>query len=407
MTVSSVIGWLSMSDLGMGNHLTTALAHATGTSEFTRARRETTAVFWAIAAICVALSVAAGLLIPIISWGQVFNAVGLVSERELTEMVAAFTALTIGGILTSLVYRVFDAFQEGWKVNAYTAASSGLSLVGLVFAVRLRSGLPVLAAAMLGPQVLLGAIASFVTFRYERPGVLGGFRSLKKGSFTEAARSGGWYFLVGLQSLFWLSKDNLMISRLLGPEHVGSFNTSFRVLFSLMGLLGARIGQSLWPAYAEAIGSGHWEWIRSAYRRTTIATILSYGASAALFAAVSGPLIKLWAGSALVTPQPVVWALAGEFTVLCWLNLVSYLLMAAGQPKTIAISLLLGGAFSIALGYWLMRALGLVGLPLANLVSLGIFGVLPLSYATNRLLGEGRGSGIASAEASLAEGASG
>jgi O-antigen/teichoic acid export membrane protein len=373
----------------MANHLTTALANSSGRDDKAAARRETTAVFWTLLGISVALASVTGLAWPAIPWQAVFNTGDLVRGRELSAMVAVILALTLASIPLSLAYRVFDAYQEGWKVNAWQAAASALTLVALVAAVRFKASLATLATALLGPPIFASGLASLILFGRDRSYLIAGVTAVDRESIRSAFQGGVWFFLAAVQSIFWLSKDNLLIAHLVGPEYVGPYSTGFRVFFSLLGILGARVGQSLWPAYAEAIGKDHLGWIRSAYFRTLLATMGTYIAAAMIFATFASPLMRLWVGRDLVTSRPVVWALGAEFTVLCWANLMAYLLMAANRPRVVATSGLVAGGVSVVLGVILARVMGIAGIPVANTICLLVFQVPPLHSAVRLVLAGG------------------
>jgi O-antigen/teichoic acid export membrane protein len=114
-------------------------------------------------------------------------------------------------------------------------------------------------------------------------------------------------------------------------------------------------------------------------------------------AALSQPLIRVWAGEPLVPRASVAWLLAVQFALIAWANLSGYFLLAAGRYAAVARAGVIGGLVSLALNAAAVPRFGAEWVPITNIACLVIFVVGPLELLARRVIRDGLASaGIAS-----------
>jgi O-antigen/teichoic acid export membrane protein len=389
VVASTLIGVVTLLDFGLGNHLTTTLAHALAREDRAAARADVATIFGLSLALMVAGLVLFVATWPIAPWAHLWNVTDPLAAMEAPRVLWVVVVVALIGIPINLVTRVQYAFQEGWKVNFWQSLGGLAALAGLILAVHLQAGLPVLAFALAGiPVLVMMADLVVVAAREKRwlfarpwvfdrlgaPGVLWQSRHLLANN---------------LQSLFWLAKDTLVVNLAYGPAELVRFSTIFRVYILLLGMIVGSVTVAAWPALADGMGRGDWRWVERAYARFFAVAVGGYSAALLFLAAFARPLIRLWAGEALVPRTEVAWLLALQFMLIASANMSGYLLLAAGRYAAVARAGIIGGLASLALNALVAGRFGPEWVPATNVVCLLVFVVIPLHVLARRLISEG------------------
>jgi O-antigen/teichoic acid export membrane protein len=167
------------------------------------------------------------------------------------------------------------------------------------------------------------------------------------------------------------------------------FSTIFRVYILLLGMIVGSVTVAAWPALADGMARGDWRWVERAYARFFAVAVGGYSAAVLLLAALARPLIRLWAGEALVPRTEVAWLLALQFMLIASANMSGYLLLAAGRYAPVARAGLLGGLASLALNALVVGRFGPEWVPATNIGCLVVFVVVPLHVLARRLIRDG------------------
>jgi O-antigen/teichoic acid export membrane protein len=191
------------------------------------------------------------------------------------------------------------------------------------------------------------------------------------------------------QALFWIAKDTLVVNLAYGASELVRFSTIFRAYLVLHILIVGSVTVAVWPALADAIAREDWRWVQRTYSRFFVTAVGGYSATVLILAAFARPLIRLWAGEALVPHAEVAWLLAIQFLLIASVNMSSYLLVAAGRYAAVARAGLSGGVVSLALNALVVGRLGPEWVPATNIGCLVVFVVVPLHLLARRMIKEG------------------
>jgi O-antigen/teichoic acid export membrane protein len=392
VVASTLIGVVTLLDFGLGNHLTTVLAHALARNDRQAARSDVATVF----GLSVGLALAGLMLFaaswPLAPWGRLWNVTDPLAAAEAPHVLWVVIVVTLVSIPVNLVSRIQFALQEGWKVNLWQSLGGLATLAGLMLAVRAHAGLPSLAFALAGiPVLVMMADLAMVALREQR------WLFAKPWAFDRAAAPGVlWHsrhlLINNFQSLFWLAKDILVVNLAYGAAELVRFSTIFRGYVVLLILIVGSVTAAAWPALADAMARGDWRWVERAYARFFATAVGGYSAAVLLLAAFARPLIRLWAGDALVPRTEVAWFLALQFALIACVNMSSYLLLAAGRYAAVARAGVIGGLASLALNALVVRRFGPEWVPITNIGCLVVFVVIPLHVLARRLIRQGLAS---------------
>jgi O-antigen/teichoic acid export membrane protein len=302
ITIGSFLTWFSLADLGLGNGLSNAItkARAAGDHEGARAVVSTTMVL--LGTIALGLAVVFALAFPFVPWARVFAVSARVDRAELHRTVALCLAVFALSFPLGVVDRVLGACQEGYLVNYWSSATSVLTTVALLVAVRFGSGLPTLVLALSVLPLLSRLAWTFWVFTRIHPEL----RPRRAAYRAELSRSllgtGGAFLVVQLASLGMWQNDNLIIAQLYGAAAVGPYSVAFRIANIYIALVNMWLSP-LWPAYADATARGDIAWIRATVWRTIRISVGATLGAAAGMIALGGFVIHVWTRKADMVPS--------------------------------------------------------------------------------------------------------
>jgi O-antigen/teichoic acid export membrane protein len=304
LTLQSLLGLGTFADLGIGNGAMNALSAAQARGDRNRINRIITSAVTMLAG----LSVFGVVMAPVASRWAVVQQVGGSNASDVAAGLAAFTAYFALSLPLGFIDRVNAAFQEAAVTNLARSGVAVATLACTWIAARSGGSFKAICIATLAPQLLGWALVWIIEFR-RRPWLMLGYKLFDR-SLARSVLGVGLLFLgIQLLSAFNWSMDNILISSVLGPEHVTPYAVQVRV-FALVGSISSMILTPLWPAYADAVVHGDHAWIRKTLLRSLVGAAavsapLAFGAAAAL------PLIlRVWTGDGIRTSPLLAYGLA-------------------------------------------------------------------------------------------------
>jgi O-antigen/teichoic acid export membrane protein len=372
LTLSSLITWMAIADLGLANSLINALSTADGKDDRQAARRAVASAFWlvtaiAAAAITICLSVA-----PLISWPRIFNVESPLAVAEITPaivVVLLFCALRLPAAIFGCVYQ---AYQEGYVYQIWNGVSGLLAAAGLIVAIQMRAGLPWLAAAFLGSMLLADALSAIYLFGWRREWLLPSLRYFDWMQAKWLLRRGGQFWIAQASTVLLLQTDLVIVSLIFGVGETAGYGTSLR-LFALIGAAQSAFIAPLWAAYGEASARGDTDWVSLTFKRSIRVSLLwSVPATTALVIAM--PFLF----TLLVTPDVksnthlrlamMITEIINSIT-----RCIAVLLNGLGAVRTLAIIGPVSGLVNIALSLLLGDSIGVPGVAWATAICLSLF----------------------------------
>jgi O-antigen/teichoic acid export membrane protein len=159
-------------------------------------------------------------------------------------------------------------------------------------------------------------------------------------------------------------------------------------LFNFAVLVPSLLMQSLWPAYAEAYARGDGTWIRRTFRMNMRGCLLITAAISLPFIIFGKPIISHWTRGT-TTPSMELLLLMGAWSVIngAFSSLVT-LLNGIGKLR---VQMKIGMAtaiINIAMSIFLVTRWGLEGVIFGTVGSYLMIAVIPLGFATRKILSE-------------------
>ncbi|PME40716.1 hypothetical protein BCV40_22230, partial [Vibrio sp. 10N.286.55.E12] len=226
-----------------------------------------------------------------------------------------------------------------------------------------------------GASILMSKILLTVLFFGKNKELVPSLRDFQKNIMGKLMNVGMAFFALQLVSMFILLSDRIIITQLLGPASVTSYDIVYR-LFSVVLILHGIVNAPMWSAYTEAYSKQDKNWIIKNLKKMKL-LVFSLVAVTLILYLFSSELVKLWVGDEVTTTDRLSLYMAVYVIVLAWCNNYAFFLNAINNIKIQFYMLLVGAAINIPLSVYFVeyQGLGNSGVVLATIISLSLFAI--------------------------------
>lgn len=267
-TILSVLSWINLFDLGLGNGLRNRLPVCMEEHDTGGARAAVSTTYFLMGGMALAVGVAGYLICPLIPWNTVFNVDPTVLDAG---VLLTSVRIVFAGILLQLVLKIAGsllyALQKAALVDALSLFSNLIILISLylipggTLAQNLVTMSVINVAAVNLPLLLATAVLFFGPLRHMAPSP----------RYLSREEVGG-ILGIGL-SLLWLqltymvltSANELVITRLTSPESVVEYQAYYKI-FKTAAMAVSLALTPVWSVVTKAQAEGDFRWIRKIYR---------------------------------------------------------------------------------------------------------------------------------------------
>ncbi|NMB65016.1 MAG: oligosaccharide flippase family protein [Spirochaetes bacterium] len=298
MIVSSLVVWLQLSDLGIGNGLLNALTEAYGRNDIEAANNYITTSVMSLTILSIAAIYPTYLLSFYMPWDLVLN----IHDPGYIEIVKkCFFIVGIFFLISmplTVVTKIFIAYQLGFIPNIFQIIVSIVSLILLIICIFLKLNILWFAALMsLAP--LIGSIFLWIIFFRKMDWYSFNFNFFE--GFKRLANSSLPLFILQIFALMINNLTNIIISNKANLTLVSEFNIVYKVYLFIF-FIGTAISIPFYPAIRESLVSGDVKWANKSIKRVLFFRVTIVFCSSLPFLFIGDRLISLWVGHNLVYP---------------------------------------------------------------------------------------------------------
>jgi len=387
VTIGSLLAWLGLSDLGLGNGFSNAINTALGQGRTDLARTHVSNAIFLLSLPALVVALAFYFLWPAIDWSNFFGLASAQAKSEIGPATALALAIVLLQIPLSMTGRIYMALQEGRIVNYWNAAGNLLSLLALLVVTQTQGGLPWLVVAVSGMSLLLSCANTAWLYLVHKPQLAPAFRYVDFREMRSVAHVGGQFCLIQIMALVTFQTDNFFVGHFLGAANVPQYSLTY-TLFNYTSLPQNIFFAYLWTAYNEAIARKDIAWVKKAFRLNLIGGGLFAIVASASLAYVAKPFLAWWGGPAAVPSTELVAWMAAWAVINPYCNALACLLAAASHLKAQIRYSALASLSNIVLSYILVQHWGIQGAIAATVISYLVFVCTPVYRDVNSLLQE-------------------
>ncbi len=386
VTLTALLGWVTVTELGIGPALTMSLAMNRTEEQLGRESMLFCTSFFVMAVIG---SIVIASLLIIISVFPVQDLLGPQYVKSSGEMIAGI--MTLGSLMAiQLILNIVPATRAGYQeVNLnylWTVIGNGLSCIFIIIVAKAYPSVCGMILAVYGGQVLGNMGNGLILLSRDRPHL-----SRRLGTFDYSLAkwliSNGLAFTLVRASVFVHRQVSLLVlARFDGPVAVTTMAVMFQLVNLAQGIV-VMLTQPLWPAIMDANSRADTRWIRKAFVKMGSISV-AYSIIVALILSFAGDLIvKTWIGRDLSISAALQTATGVYFVLVIWTHVSYTVALGLGKPHFPASIMCLESLLGLILLLIIIPHMQTIGAPIALSIAMAAVTswVFPL-YIKRRLI---------------------
>lgn len=357
ITLSSVIAWIGYFDIGLGNGLRNRFAECMAKGEHLLARIYVSTTYAALTMIFGLFFIIFLLISPNIDWSEVLNA-----PMQMADELRLLVQITVGFFLLRFILKLVSviivADQRPALSNAFEPIGNAISLIGILLLMHFTQPSLVNLGLVLGASPIIVLIAaSFYFYNSDYKSYRPSISKVDFHHFKDLAGLGFQFFIIQVTVVVIISANNLIITQVVGPEAVTSYNVAYRY-FGLISMLFVIITNTYWSAYTEAFVKEDFNWIRKS-TRTLIKIWYGIAIILVLLLLFSNQFYMLWVGEKVKVPFLLSLSSAIFVLINVWVSIFTYFINGTGKIKLQLYVTVITAVISIPLAIFLAKSLGM------------------------------------------------
>jgi len=392
LTLSSLVGWVAMFDVGIANGLRNKLSESLAIKDFEKARIYVSTTYVIIGIIASLLIVLFFLGFRWVSWQNVFNS-NFIPEEELQRVVIIVSVFFLLKFISDIINVVASSFQMVSVSSILLFLSNlGLTISVWILTKSTNANLILLALSLSVIPFLISLGANFYLFRRQFKIVKPSFKYVDFKQSRTIISLGSQFFILQIIGLIIFQTDNILIAQFFSPAEVTNFNVAYKY-YSIITILFTIALTPYWTAFTEAYHKDDFNWIKSSMKKLISYWILSI-VMLGVMLFMANRVIKLWVGDAVKISFSLSLSICAYIMVTNWNAIFASFSNGVGKLRLQIYYAMFMGIINIPLCFILVKIfnLGTFAMPLSNFICL-IFGA-GLSYIQYRKIISKKATGI-------------
>lgn len=361
LTLSSIIGWISLFDLGLGNGFRNKYAEAKAKGDLQLARYYLSTTYFSIGIIVMIVLLGAILINTQINWSNFLQ----LSQTYNKELSKCFNILVIF-IGIQMVANVFSMLltadqKPSWSA-LITCIGQILSLVSLYILTKLsdHGSLENLAIFYSGLPCFVLIIASILMFRFSRYKILTPkLKYVRKSLIKDILSLGFQFFIIYLCLIAVFQITNIVITREIGAYGVTQYNIAnkyFNCLFMVISI----IITPMWSAFTDAYTKGDMDWMKKALKKLEQIWLFSVGVGLIMLICAQ-TVYHFWLHDQVIIPMTVSVGMLIFVVMQSIGNIYMYLINGIGKIRLQTFVYIFFALISYPALTWSCKEFGLIG----------------------------------------------
>ena len=374
-TILTVISWVVFFDMGIGNGMRNKLAESLAVNNIHLSRNYISTTYFFVTLLIIVIYGILVFITQFINFQTLFNTTQIDPNEIKTAFLVALFFL-LANFLLSLINQVAHACQKTSLTVLNQFLSNAIALMLIFPLSKIIHGHLVYLAITYGIALnLANIILSYYFYKINKQ-LIPQLKYFDRHQITSLISLGLQFFVIQLAVVIIFMTDKMIITQILGPKYVTSYDIVFK-LFSIVTIIHGIIIAPLWSTYTEAFINNDLIWIKTTLKKLNLLMlpIIIVVIFMTLFAK---EIIKIWIGEDLAIDNNLV-IFMGIFVIIStWNNIYAYFLNGIGAIKIQLYSSIFAASINIPLSIFLSYrcSLGLSGIILATIISLSFFAIL-------------------------------
>lgn len=371
LSLSTIIGWVALFDLGFGNGLRNKIAETVAKDNWDLAQQYVSTAYIYMAAVFTPVCFFAYLLCPLMEWHSLLN---VQSEYEV-QIVKVMRIIIVFFAVTSIVKlqgTVLLALQKSALSALVDLGGQFLTLIlTIVLLYTTEGSLTYLAIIICISPIIMYIANSFWLYGWQYKRLRPRIRLANKALLKDVLGLGINFFIINMAVLVLFQTMNILISYVSGPEAVTEYNVVYKYL-SLPLMMSSLLTAPFWSAYTDAYALRDYAWMKASYKKISKIFFLVV-AILTLMVCIYPFVFKIWLGAKVNIHFTMIIAVTVYVIIMVINQVNSNIVNGIGTLRLQLLLSVLSIVGNIPLSLFLGRMYGAAGVVL----SVAFFNLLP------------------------------
>lgn len=376
LTMSAILSWFSLFDLGLGNGLRNRLTIALANENYEDAKIYVSTTYIILSVIFSGLLLLFIVINPFIDWLKVFNA-----PEILNDEINFAVLICVGCIFFQLVFRLVNtillSLQKAAMADLINATVQLIIFLGLCL-LKLQS-----TNTLKSVTIVFAVIPIFVFFSanvylfstrlsFIRP-TFSSFRKIYVKNLLSLSIN---FFLIQIAALVLYASDNFIITQLFTPADVSVYNVAYKY-FSITNLVLTIVLPSFWSMTTKAYAENDFYWIKNSVNKLLLIWCI-LGVLSVVQLLVSNSIYNVWTDGKVKVPFVLSICMLIYYMIFNFSVILSNFLNAVGKTRIQLYYALFAMIVNVPIAYILVKpfSLGIIGIPIATILVMSGAGVI-------------------------------
>lgn len=386
LTLTSIVGWFTFFDAGLGNGLRNKLTEAMAKGEHQLAKEYVSTTYALISAIFIGVLFLFYCVNPLLHWNEILNTTS-VPEKELALLALVVFTFFLLKFIFNLIGIILMADQKPALNNAFNPIGNILSLIIIyVLTITTKGKLVIMGFVLSIVPVMVLIIASFFLFKGRYHDLRPHISKINWKHSSSLLGLGVKFFIIQIAAIILFSTSNIIITQILGPEQVAIYNIAFKY-FQVPVMLYGIIMTPIWSAVTDAYTRKDYPWLKNTLSKLNKFSLLFF-VGIILMLIFGQYAYTFWVGQKINIPFSVSATMALYSIINVFLSPYTQYVNGMGKLYISTRLVVLIFAFYIPLAILLAKSpLQLAGVMLATCIINGI-GIPIQIIQTNKLINQ-------------------
>lgn len=361
LTLNSILSWVYLMDIGLGNGLRNKLTEAIANNDTEKGKTYVSTAFFFMTLIIVGFYILFLISQSFLDWYKILN-VAVDAVPHLNSLVTIIFAFFCISFVFKLIGNIYMAHQLPAVNDFLLAVGNVLSLLIIFILTKTTQGsLADVAITYSAVPAIIYVIAYPITFfRYRK--ITPSIKCVKKSCFNEIISLGAKFMIIQVAVLVIFMTSNVIISNILGPAEVTPYNIAFKY-FSIITIGFNILMSPIWSAVTDAYSRHDLEWIKTTLRRMLMIWGITCGIIVIMIL-IAQPFYSVWVKEVSVPFSLTLWC--GIYVAITTFNSIfSAIINGVGYLRLQLIVAIAQAVIFIPLAIILCKHLSVTGIPIA------------------------------------------
>ncbi|URZ03537.1 lipopolysaccharide biosynthesis protein [Clostridium felsineum] len=375
MTLLSILSWMSLCDMGIGNGLRNKVTEALSNDDIKSAKEYISTAYVSMGGIVLVIFIVLVIIVPNLNWSNILNT-KTINNDNLVNLIIIVVCFVLFNYVLSIGNQLFYAVQESHLTGIGQLLQNLFLLINILILKKISSGNLIYVSMSYGISMVSASIILSVYFFVRYSKLMPNIKFIRTNKINDILGIGIKFFFIQIAWVVIFTTDNIIISQVLGPAAVTPYNV-VQKLFNAVIMVHTIIITPLWSAYTQAYVRGDMQWIRKTLRKLNI-LMIPIIACVMLIVIFSKYIFNIWLGSGIKFPRYLIIFMAIYSIVYIWSNIYYYFFNGINKLNLQLVTYIIAGFINIPLSIIFSKNLGLgsSGVVLGTVISLSIFALL-------------------------------